>query len=217
MSHELVVDGEELSRLTEVIHHARSEAGRNLWLIGESLRRVREEELWRAGDYENFTDYLANGALVGRSFAYKLIKIAGQFNQPVAERYGIAKLDAVARYIDVSPEDELPGDVLAADIKIRDASGRFTSLPLHQASTQQIEEATSLIRAEKASKRRPAKRYLQAAERIAEQLPPVKGSRKAGRVRVNKTQDGQLVVSFRDIPIGDIGAFLEAVSKEWGS
>lgn len=216
MSHDLTQDRAELERLTETIHQARSEAGRNLWVIGESLRRIREDALWESGSYSTFTDYLERGALVSRSFGYKLIKIAEQFNRPIAEQYGINKLQAVVKYIEVSPTDEQPGDVLAADIQIRDEQGRFVTVPLHDATTTQIEEATSLMKERLASAKRPDDRYVEAAARIAERLPKVKGVSAKQRVKVRKSADGEVFVSFRDVGVGDLGEFVRVVLEEMG-
>ena len=40
---------------------ARGRAARDAWNIGVHLARIRREELWRAGGYESFTDFLIRG------------------------------------------------------------------------------------------------------------------------------------------------------------
>jgi len=46
----------ELKALEPKIIEARSHAARDAWNIGVHLARIRREELWRAGDYENFNE-----------------------------------------------------------------------------------------------------------------------------------------------------------------
>ena len=51
----------ELQALKEKIVEARGRAARDAWNIGVHLARIRREELWRAGGYESFTDFLIRG------------------------------------------------------------------------------------------------------------------------------------------------------------
>ena len=208
-------DRNELERLTRVIEDAKSEAGRNLWLIGASLIHIRDQRLWTAGSYANFTDYAESGAQVSRSYGYDLMAIAAQFNEAVSERYGIDKLDAAVRYLRATPGSERPGDLLAADIKLKGDDGRFLSKPLHEASTHEIRQATTLVQQAKAARNKPGPEFLDAADRVASQLPAVKGVSAKTRVQVKKAKDGRVVVTFRDIPIDQLEAFVEVVGEEW--
>ena len=108
------------------------------------------------------------------------------------------------------------GDALAADIQIRDEQGRFITLPLHEATTSQIEHATSLLKERRAAARRPATEYVEAAARIASRLPPVKGVSKKQRVKVKKGEDGEVFVSFRDVSVSDVQEFVKVVLEELG-
>ncbi len=190
----------ELARLTAVVQHAKSEAGRNLYLMGDALRQIRDRRLWAHGDYTSFADYLRNGAAVRRSFAYSLMSVAAQFNVSIAERYGVDKLDAIVAYTRATGRRELPGDVLATDINVRDAGGTFRSVPLHDASAAQIRDATKLLRERAKGRRKPPQPLVDAAERMIDRLPPVKGTRRRGRVTVRQTKDGTTLFNIRDIP-----------------
>lgn len=212
----VISDKDEFERLNAVVHTAKSAAGKQLWLAGESLRQIRDRELWVAGGFSSFTDYLDREAATGRQFSYKLMKVAEQFNVLIAERYGIDKLNAVVAYINLTEVEERAGDALAADIRIRDESGQFAVVPLHTATTEQIRAASKLVRDDKARERLPAPSVVQAAKRIADRLPKVKGVSAARRVRVKRGDQGRPMVSFVDIPIDEIEAFVAIVKEEWG-
>ena len=104
--------------------------------------------------------------------------------------------------------------MLAADIQVRDDQGRFVTVPLHEASTGQIEDATALLRERRVAARRPASRYIEAAARVADRLPPVKGVSKKQRVKVKKGEDGEVLVSFRDVAVSDVEEFVKVVLDE---
>ncbi len=200
MPDDLPVLRQELARLTTVVQRAKSEAGRNLYLLGEALRQIRDRRLWTHGDYTSFSDYLRNGAEVGRTFAYSLMNVAAQFNVSIAERYGVDKLEAIVAYTRATGRRELPGDVLATDITVRDADGTFESISLHDASAGQIRDATRLLRERAAGRRKPPQAMVEAAERMIDHMPPVKGTRRRGRVSVRQAKDGTTLFDIRDIP-----------------
>ncbi len=191
----------QLERLTQVILRAKAEAGRNLYEIGRSLREVQRADLWRAGPYDTFDEYLADGADLSRSMAYRLMRVADHFNAPIVERYGVDKLDAAMGYMRATGRAELPGDVLAADIRLRNDDGRYQSVPLHEASGRQIREATKLLRADKAARRAPSPAALAAARDLGATIPAVPGVRRSNRATVKRARDGTEILTIRDVPL----------------
>ena len=98
------------------------------------LARIRREELWAAGRYRDFEDYLARAVDISRRNAYRFMRVADHFSAEIASRYGVSKLDAALRYMGATVADEQPGDILAADIRVLDADGRWVTVALHEAS-----------------------------------------------------------------------------------
>ena len=201
-----------LKTLTAEILACKAGIGRSIYEIGIRLARIQEQELWRAGRFEGFEDYLQRGVAITRRTAYRFMRIARHFNAEIANRYGPDKLDAALQYMQATPADEQPGDLLAAEIRIRNDSGRYDTLALHQATATQIREATALVReAKRAGKRIPAK-LRQRIHRLAKALPPPpKGTTRGDRISIKRGKDGNLAVSFHAIPLDDLDTFLSLV------
>jgi hypothetical protein len=200
----------ELKALTDEIGTYKSEIGRAIYEIGRRLARVYEDALWRSDGYANFEDYLTRGVSISRTTAYRFMRIARHFNAEIAKRYGVEKLEAAIRYLQATPAEERPGDLLAAEIRLRDESGRFTTFSLHEATAAQIREATALLfDARRAGMRIPSG-VRKRMERLAEALPPApSGTSRGERVRLTRGKDGHLAVSFHAIPLDELRAFLE--------
>jgi hypothetical protein len=182
--------------------------------MGVRLREVRDAELWRAGGFESFQDYAERGVDVSRATAYKLMRVAREFNAPIAERYGVEKLDLGLRYLDVTPADERPGDLLATEIKLRGERGRWTTIPFHDAKTREIREAIALLEDGRQARRRVSVDLGKRARRLAEALPaPPAGVSAGQRVRLRKARDGRVAVTFTAIPLDELEAFLRAVRE----
>ena len=151
---------------------------------------------------------------ITRRTAYRFMRIARHFNAEIANRYGPDKLDAALQYMEATPADEQPGDLLATEIRIRNDSGRYDTLALHEATATQIREATALVReAKRAGQRIPAT-LRQRIQRLAKALPPPpKGTSRGDRVRVTRGKDGNLAVSFHAIPLDGVDTFLALVKE----
>jgi len=204
----------ELKALEQKIVAARGRAGRDAWNIGAHLARIKRDELWRAGGYESFTDYVARGVNCSRASAYRYLRIAEHFNAEIAERYGIDKLVLVLRFMALTPAEERPGDIFAAQVRVRGKNGRFRSVSVNEASAAQLEEGI-LIEQRRLEQRRRVPRALQArVERVSQALaePPKGVSRQ--RVRLRKHPEGQLLASFFSIPLEEVGVLFRAVERE---
>jgi hypothetical protein len=200
-----------LELMTAEILERKGSTARGLYEIGARLARVRDEELWRAGGFEGFEDYVERALDVSRHTAYKYVRVAHHFNAEIAQRYGIEKLYLGLRYMEASAADERPGDLLAARVRLHDSKGRFIAVPFHQASTRQIREAISEVEERQSRQRRVPTVFEVRARRLTEALPaPPRGVSKK-RVRLRRTRDGRIVASFSSIPVDELELFLKAV------
>ncbi len=203
---ELRAVGSEIARL-------KGEVGRGLYQIGRLLSRVKTSKLWRDGAFASFEQWARQEADMSLGTAYQFMRVAEHFNARIAERYGVTKLDAALRYLKETPAGEEAGDLLAAQIRIRTASGRFRKLSLHEATTTQIEEATSLLRASKRGGQRIGREMRGRLERLAETLPTAPAGTRAGRrVRATRGSDGRIALTFQAIPADELEAFVTAIS-----
>ena len=125
-----------------------------LYELGTLLRRVDDEQLWRADGYASFTDYLERGADVARTTARRCIDVTRHFNLEVERR--------------ASLRPQPPAEV-----------------------TERV-------------------------ERLAEALPPPpRGIRKASRrVEATRTSTGKISLTFRQIPLAELRAFVDALERE---
>ena len=117
----MATDPFELQQRTDQILAWKTNAQVAFHAIGTALIAIRDRELWRAGDYTSFTDYLNRGADLSRSSAYNLIDVAAHFSPEVATSHNQAALTAAIRYLNatgVTPSD----DALSTLITIPDGT-----------------------------------------------------------------------------------------------
>ena len=206
-----------LRTITAQVQTLKGRAAAVLYELGTLLRRVEDEELWRAGGYAHFSDFLDRGVDIARSTARRAIDVTRHFNLDVAERYGFDKLARGLRYVEATGKVERPGDLIAADLRRRDARGRYFAVPFHEATGRQIDEATALVLKSRGARARKApKDVAERVSRLTDALPePVAGVRRRGpRVVVKENADGELSISFNDIPLAGMQTFVDAVERE---
>lgn len=208
-----------LRSATERVRDLKGDGARILHELGTVLREVEEQELWRAGGHASFAAWLEDEAEVARGTAYRAMEVARHFNAEIATRYGFDKLYLGLRYMELTRAREQPGDLIAADLRIRGPSGRFLSVPFHQASVRQVQEAVRLA----AAGRSP--RLSSSGDGLSERLsrlkaalpPPPAGMAVAKeRVEVARTRGGEVALTFRQIPLKDLAAFVAALQAELG-
>lgn len=217
MSQLLPTDAATLATITARIHALRSQAAGELYELGVLLRRVQDEQLWRAGDYTSFSDYLQRGADVSRTTALRCVAVARHFNLDIAQRYGLDKLSLGLRYLELTGKDEQPGDLIAAELRNRGPDGRFMAVPFHEATRDQIEEAIAIERGrQRSSERRAPDDVARRVDALAKRLPALPmGARPAKRrVETTKTARGEVLFTFKQIPLSELRAFLAAVERE---
>lgn len=202
-----------LDLLTNEIHRLKGGVGRGMFEIGVRLARILDERLWEARGYENFEDYLERGVSFSRSTGYKLIRIARHFNAEIAERYGVEKLELGLRYLESTPERERPGDLVAADMRVRGTSGRFRSISFHEATPAQIRDAIGLLAEGKSRRRLPENLEKRVARVEAALSAPPTGVHRGPRVVLKRGTDGQYAISFHAIALDDLDQFLALVEQ----
>ena len=198
-----------LDLLTNEIHRLKGGVGRGMYEVGVRLARILDEQLWAGRGYLSFEHYLEQGVSFSRSTAYKLIRIAREFNAEIAERYGVEKLELGLRYLEATPERERPSDLAMTDLRLRDDGGKFRSVSFHEATPSQIRDAIQLVAQSKVLRRRISERWLHKAEQLSARLPPAPpGVHKGERVRLKRGLDGRVAISFQAIALQDLALFL---------
>lgn len=205
-----------LHRIQAEIETLRGEGARVLYRLGVLLREVEDEELWRASPHPSMSDWLEAEAQVSRTSARRAITVARHFNEEIAVRYGLEKLYQGLRYLELTRKAEQPGDLIALDLRLRGPTGRFTTVPFHEATVRQIQDAIAVLEA-----RRDAPPRIEAAldarvTALEAALPAVPAGVRAvdQRVEVQRAKNGAMTISFRQIPLDELEGFLEAVRAE---
>lgn len=207
----------QLVELTGEIRGLKATVARDLYEIGRRLLHIQREELWRDGGDESLADYLERGTDIAVSTGYRFMRVAEHFNADIARRFGVTKLLAAVRYVEVTPADERPGDILAARIRVRQADGRFRLVPLVDASAKQIDRAIALLLEAKRGGMQVPPGTKGRVQRLEKALPAPPRGLGGPRVRVVRAKDGRLAFSFRVIPEDNMIAFARALLAEWGA
>ena len=189
-----------LRAATERVFELKAAGAALLYDLGAVLREVEDEALWRAGGFASFTAWLSEAVEVSRPTAARAIEVTRHFSRDVALRYGMEKLYWGLRYVAATRADEQPGDLIAADLRLRGPSG-----PFHEASLRQVQEAVRL-RMELRDKRPafPGPSVLDAAISTLEAgLPPAPKGLPAPRSRVEMVHapDGAPALNLRHLPL----------------
>lgn len=204
-----------LDAITDEIQLLKRGAAVHLYRLGARLAQVKADELYRARDFASFEDYLKGGAGVGRTTAYNLIAMAGMYNEVIAERWGMEKMDAVRRYVNATPAEERPEDVFAAQLRVRGDDGVFTRVPINDASATQVEAAIKLLQdAKDGGTALPAKVRKQASDLEA-------ALRSAGipvsSIKAVKRKDGKHALDIRGVALDDIASLAATLQTRFGS
>lgn len=207
-------DRHRLREATDRVRVLKAEGARVLYELGLTLREVEDQALWRAGGHGSFTAWLEDEVEVARTTARRAIEVARHFNADIAVRYGFDKLSLGLRYMALTRNVEQPGDLIAADLRLRGADGRFDSVPFHTATVAQLQDAVAELVARAQGKRLGKNDELGVRlAALAKVLPPPpKGmSPAAERVTVAKTRSGKVALTFRQIPLDELDVFIEAL------
>jgi hypothetical protein len=109
------------------------------------------------------------------------------------------------------------GGLITAEIRLRDDAGRFTTVPLHEATAAQIREATALMVEAKHAGLRVPKSLRKRMAQLADALPPApRGTARGSRIRLTRGKDGRLAASFHAIPLDDLATFVELLRAQLG-
>lgn len=210
-------DAATLREITAQIRQLRGEAAGVLYQLGQLLLRVAEGELWRAGGHSSFTDYLEQAADVSPTTARRCVIVARHFNLEIVQRYGFDKLHKGLRYMELTRKIEAPGDLIAAKLRNRGPDGRFFTVPFHEATSRQVEDAIQIeIDLLRISARQAPADVAGRLSALEASLPAVPGGVRPAKRRVDTSQasGGELLLTFKQIPLSELRSFLAAVERE---
>lgn len=183
---------------------------RDLWHIGQALREVQRDELWRDGGHASFEAWLQQTRVLGRATAYKALRVAEHFSEDAAVRLGTEKLDATVAYLNATAKEEEPGDILAGGIRVRGVDGAWTRVPYLEASAAQVRQAASDLNTTRRRAGQP-RELRDRVDRLNADLPRSKKAFQAARVQARTTKAGQVLVSLTGVPLEHLEAYVAEV------
>ncbi len=199
-------------RLREVVAQLRrlqSSIGRDIYEMGRLLFESRRDELHLVAGHRTFARWVEADLDLAMTTAYRAIDVYEHYSPTIAARYGPDKLAAGVAWIRATPEDERPGDLVAARLRLRGDGGRFVHKRFHEAKAVEVWDAVSLLEDAKRGRSRIPRTLRAAALSFAAKLPPgPRGVRPDSRVRLRRDpRTGALFVTFTAIPLGALDDF----------
>ena len=145
MSEIIPAHAERLAAIKLAILRLRRDAAHTLWQTGHLLLEVQRDGLWRGDGASSFSAWLQDSFDMPVRTTRIAMRVSEVFSESTAGVYGAARLDAAVSWLEATPRDERPGDLLTARVRIRGPRGTFQSVPFPEATTPQLREATRLL------------------------------------------------------------------------
>lgn len=137
-------DRERFDYLTGEIRRLAVDCDGHTYQLGVHLNEM-SGGLYAAGGFDTLKHYIEEALPLKSNQALKAMRIARNFAAEDAGRYGIEKCDAWLRYIDATPEADVPADLRVARIPVLRPDG-VTHVPAADATVTEIEAAAALVR-----------------------------------------------------------------------
>lgn len=123
----IAVATKSLDESVAKINALRNNLAANSYDLGIEIRKIHEEELWKARGHESFKDFIEKELEIGRTMAYRLIDITREFDRATFEQVGSRKLSLIATIQDAEAREEALGAAKAGAttkevVRARDAA-----------------------------------------------------------------------------------------------
>ena len=132
--------------------------------IGTALAELEKRELWKPLGHASFQAMLDDRDLVGRSQAYKFMRVARSFTAHVARELGVEKSDAIVKYAEATAQEGSAAMIMQSGIKI---DGKLHAV-VDLSARDILREAQKTRQNRKNAHRDPARKSAQALSRTAE-------------------------------------------------
>src|SRR5262249_46487989 len=73
---------------------------RNSYDLGIELKRIYDEELWKARGHKTWKEFVEKELEIGRSMAYRLVETVSKFDRETFTKVGSTKLSLIAQIDD---------------------------------------------------------------------------------------------------------------------
>ncbi|MES2393561.1 MAG: hypothetical protein V4555_18130, partial [Acidobacteriota bacterium] len=103
---QVVYTDKDLDKAVERVRECKKVAAVGLWALGEELRKINEDKLWKfrvvkgKAAYTSFNQFCNEEAKVSHEYAYKLIEISTRFTEADVSKFGTSKLTLMLKVAD---------------------------------------------------------------------------------------------------------------------
>lgn len=131
-----------LDESVERINQLRADLAGNSYDLGVELRKIHEEELWKARGHDSFKDFIQKELDISRAMAYRLIDITKQFDRETFEKVGSRKLALIAGIQDADAREAALESAKAGastrdvEREVNEAKGRKSAPEKERASSE---------------------------------------------------------------------------------
>lgn len=101
----LAAKGAALTEAIARIESLKGDMAANSYDLGLEIKRIHEEELWKARGRASFREFIEEDLTIGRSMAYKLMEVTTKFDRETFLKVGSSKLALVADIEDPAARD----------------------------------------------------------------------------------------------------------------
>lgn len=131
--------------LTAGVLRMKDQAETSFWQIGASLNEVSALKLYAEAAISTFSDYLQKTVSISPPQAYKWMAVAKNFTVEKAAELGIERCHQFLRYIEATPEDDLPADIDALRLRVPQADGSVVEKPARHCTVDEMKAAVQLV------------------------------------------------------------------------
>lgn len=142
---------ERYLQVTSEILRLKSDCNAHFYILGARLSEVNRGALFTCDGFTDFKSYLERKIDLSRDQAYKWMGVADNFSESLAAQFGVEKCYAFLRYIEATPEEDRPADILRMVLRVPAKDGSVTAKPVAECSVRDVEAATALVRSSGAS------------------------------------------------------------------
>ena len=187
--------------------------GRDFYEMGRIYFETRRDKVYRVDGFKSLKQWVEGRTGRSLTTVNLAISIYENYSPRIAARYGPEKLEAGVAWLRATPEEERPGDLVAAKLRLRGEAGRFVHKRFHDAKAVEVWDAVALLEEAKKGRARIPRKLRDQVAAFTEKLPPgPKGVRSDSRIRLRRdAKSGGIFVTFTGIPLSSLDAFAAVV------
>jgi hypothetical protein len=112
------------------------------WRIGRLFDQIARRKLYQH-KFATLAEYADATFAQGYTTLWRYRRVATRFDEDSVGKHGVQKLILGLEYIEWTPEDERPADLLSLGIRVPDEDGKIRVVPFADTTTRELEAAVN--------------------------------------------------------------------------